>query len=206
MGALTKRIEFEIRMRFELGEDLNKLATIYRISLSTLNKRKKIAEIKGDPWIKGFRSKQAYEDFSLKEKKNKEELLNLINEEVTKHLAHTRDVIKSYEAEEMRAINQGETPKIYKSVEEAVGRRIDNIARIAEIKRDIIGVYTPEKQIAINKLNIELELRRKELEARDIEAQIQKEKVETELEIIKLKKMRLEKQVASEGDGTKLLE
>lgn len=161
---------------------------------------------KGDPWIKGIRSKSEYEDIILKEKKNKEELLNLINKEVTEHLAHTREVIKSYEAEEIRAINQGETPKIYRSVEEAVGRRIDNIAKIAEIKRDIIGVYTPEKQIAINKLNIELELRRKELEARDIEAQIQKEKVETELEIIKLKKIRLEKQVTSEGDGTKLLE
>ena len=63
MGALTKRKEFEIRMRYELGEDLKALAVIYKVPLTTLNKRKKQAELKGDAWIKGSRSKSAYKKF-----------------------------------------------------------------------------------------------------------------------------------------------
>ena len=39
IGALTKSKEFEIRLRYEFGEDLKKLAIIYKVPLSTLKAR-----------------------------------------------------------------------------------------------------------------------------------------------------------------------
>lgn len=164
----------EIRLRYEYGEDLKELAIEFKIPLATLNFRKKKAKQKGDPWIKGIRNKQGYEYFIEDEKERKKLLLKKINMEVDKHLDHIVNVISFIENEEKQAISIEETPTIYKAREEAIGKRIDNISRIAEIKRDIIGVYVPEKQMLIDKLELENKLKQQELEEKTLELEIKK--------------------------------
>lgn len=164
----------EIRLRYEYGEDLKELAIEFKIPLATLNFRKKKSKQNGDPWIKGIRNKQGYEYFIEDEKERKKLLLKKINMEVDKHLDHIVDVISFIENEEKQAISMEETPTIYKSREEAIGKRIDNISRIAEIKRDIVGVYLPEKQMLIDKLELENKLKQQELETKALELEINK--------------------------------
>lgn len=190
----------EIRLRYEYGEELKELAAEYKVPLATLNFKKKKSKQKGDPWIKGFRSKQGYEYFVEDEAERKKLILDKINNEMIKHLNHAMKLIEYNEQFERAEIENSKPLKIYKAVEEAMGKRIDNIARIAEIKKDVAGVYTPEKQIMIDKLKTEMELRKRELEEKEIELQIKKDKVRNELEITKLKKKRLEKEIDS---GTK---
>lgn len=173
--GISRKTEMEIRLRYEYGEDLKNLAIEYKIPLPTLNFKKKKAKQKGDPWIKGLRNKQGYENFVEDEKERKLLLLNKINSEVKEHLEHVTAIIKNHEEKEKADIYSGKEVKLFKSVEEAVGKRIDNVARIAEIKKDIMGVYTPEKQIAIDKANIELELKRIELEEKKTDLLIKKE-------------------------------
>ena len=134
------------------------------------------------------------------EAERKKLILDKINNEMIKHLNHAMKLIEYNEQFERAEIENSKPLKIYKAVEEAMGKRIDNIARIAEIKKDVAGVYTPEKQIMIDKLKTEMELRKRELEEKEIELQIKKDKVRNELEITKLKKKRLEKEIDS---GTK---
>lgn len=164
----------EIRLRYEYGEDLKELAIEFKIPLVTLNFRKKKSKQNGDSWIKGIRNKQGYEYFIEDEKERKKLLLKKINMEVDKHLDHIVNVISFIENEEKQAISIEETPTIYKAREEAIGKRIDNISRIAEIKRDIIGVYVPEKQMLIDKLELENKLKQQELEEKTLELEIKK--------------------------------
>lgn len=175
IGSINRKTEMEIRLRYEYGEDLKELAAEYKIPLATLNFKKKKSKQKGDPWIKGFRSKQGYEYFVEDEAERKKLILNKINDEMTEHLDHAAEIIKYHEKKEKLQMERVEDIEIYKSVEEAIGKRIDNAVRLAEIKKDIAGVYTPEKQIAIDKLQIEVELKRKELEEKEIDLQIKKE-------------------------------
>lgn len=196
----------EIRLRYEYGENLKDLAIEYKIPLATLKSKQKKSKQKGDTWIKGFRSKEGYEYFVEDEAERKKLILDKINNEMMKHLNHAMKLIEYNEQFERAEIENSKPLKIYKAIEEAMGKRIDNIARIAEIKKDVAGVYTPEKQIVIDKLQIEMELKRKELEEKEIELQIKKDKVRNELEITKLKKKRLEKEVDAGAGGMKLLE
>lgn len=167
----------EIRLRYEYGEELKELAAEYKVPLATLNFKKKKSKQKGDTWIKGFRSKQGYEHFVEDEAERKKLILNKINDEMIKHLKHAEGIIEYHEGFEKTHMELGKELKIYKSVEEAIGKRIDNVSRIAELKRDIAGVYTPEKQTAIEKLQIEVELKKKELEEKEIDLQIKKETI-----------------------------
>lgn len=71
IGALTKSKEFEIRMRYEYGEDLKSLSFIYKVSYNTLKKRKEKSELKGDAWIKGSRVHMHMSVMQMKQKKEK---------------------------------------------------------------------------------------------------------------------------------------
>ena len=168
----------EIRLRYEYGEDLKDLAIEYKIPLATLNFRKKKSQQNGDEWIKGIKNKQGYEAFVEDEKERKLLLLKKINDEVTNHLDHVEKIIYYYKKEEKEQMDMCETPLLYKSREEAIGKRVETITKIADIKKDIIGVYTPEKQKAIDKLDIELELKRKELEEKELELEIKRKTLE----------------------------
>lgn len=175
IGSISRKKEMEIRLRYEYGEDLKVLAAEYKIPLATLNFKKKKSRQKGDPWIKGFRNKQGYENFVEDEAERKKFLLDKINREITGHLEHAEKLINFLEIQEDKDIAVNDDFIISKKVEEAIGKRIENVSKIAELKRDIAGVYTPEKQIIIDKLNIELELRKVELEEKKTDLSIKKE-------------------------------
>lgn len=175
ISDISRKKEMEIRLRYEYGEDLKDLATEYKLPLATLKSKQKKSKRKGDPWIKGFRSKQGYEYFVEDEVERKKLILKKINDEMTVHIDHTVDIIKTLEKREKIAMADDDLIVILKPLEESINKRIDSIAKIAELKRDIAGVYTPEKQIAIDKLQTEVELKRKELEEKEIDLQIKKE-------------------------------
>lgn len=167
MGALTKRIEFEIRMRFELGEDLNKLAAIYRISLSTLNKRKKIAEIKGDPWIKGSRSQAGYERFTEESEKRKIEIEEKINEIARREINQIQNLTDDRYANEDILLDA--------DFEKAADIRLNRVQKMLSIRKDIEKVYSDREKAEIEKIRVDTELKKVDLEHKRIELELKKE-------------------------------
>lgn len=167
MGAMTKRLEFEIRLRFELGEDLNKLATVYKIPLSTLKKRKKLSEVKGDPWIKGSRSKSAYETFVENDKENRRQLREKINAKARKELEVLEKVIdKTYD--------QPDAALFDAKVEKSVMARASRVGMLLDLKKKIEDIPTLKEEAEIEKIKMDIELKRKELEDKGIELEIKK--------------------------------
>lgn len=166
MGAITKRIEFEIRMRFELGEDLKDLAVIYKVSLSTLKKRKQKAEIKGDPWIKGSRSKSAYETFAENEKQRRKELREKINSKARVEYERLEKIIDDTYEESDEILNA--------EVEKAVLARAGRIDMFLELKKKIEDIPTMKEEAEIEKIKMDIELKKKELEDKNIEIKIKR--------------------------------
>ena len=130
MGAITKRIEFEIRMRFELGEDLKDLAVIYKVPLSTLKKRKQKAEIKGDPWIKGSRSKSAYKKFVENDEATRREIREKINSKAREELDKLQDVIDT-------AYKNPDAELLEIEIEKAVTARAGRVHMFLDLRRKI---------------------------------------------------------------------
>mgnify|MGYP001351326071 CR=1 FL=1 len=161
MGAITKRIEFEIRMRFELGEDLKDLAVIYKVPLSTLKKRKQKAEIKGDPWIKGSRSKSAYETFAENEKQRRKELREKINSKARVEFERLEKIIDDTYEESDEILNA--------EVEKAV-----LIGMFLELRKKIEDIPTMKEEAEIEKIKMDIELKKKELEDKNIEIKIKR--------------------------------
>lgn len=166
MGAITKRIEFEIRMRFELGEDLKDLAAIYKVPLSTLKKRKQKAEIKGDPWIKGSRSKSAYETFAENEKQRRKELREKINSKARVEFERLEKIIDDTYEESDEILNA--------EVEKAVLARAGRIDMFLELKKKIEDIPTMKEEAEIEKIKMDIELKKKELEDKNIEIKIKR--------------------------------
>lgn len=166
MGAITKRIEFEIRMRFELGEDLKDLAVIYKVPLSTLKKRKQKAEIKGDPWIKGSRSKSAYETFAENEKQRRKELREKINSKARVEFERLEKIIDDTYEESDEILND--------EVEKAVLARAGRIGMFLELRKKIEDIPTMKEEAEIEKIKMDIELKKKELEDKNIEIKIKK--------------------------------
>lgn len=166
MGAITKRIEFEIRMRFELGEDLKDLAVIYKVPLSTLKKRKQKAEIKGDPWIKGSRSKSAYETFAENEKQRRKELREKINSKARVEFERLEKIIDDTYEESDEILND--------EVEKAVLARAGRINMFLELRKKIEDIPTMKEEAEIEKIKMDIELKKKELEDKNIEIKIKR--------------------------------
>lgn len=166
MGAITKRIEFEIRMRFELGEDLKDLAVIYKVPLSTLKKRKQKAEIKGDPWIKGSRSKSAYETFAENEKQRRKELREKINSKARVEFERLEKIIDDTYEESDEILNA--------EVEKAVTARAGRVHMFLDLRRKIEDIPTLKEEVEIEKIKMDIELKRRELEDKSIELKIKK--------------------------------
>lgn len=166
MGAITKRTEFEIRMRFELGEDLKDLAVIYKVSLSTLKKRKRKSEVKGDPWIKGSRSKSAYETFAEKEKQRRKELREKINSKARVEFEMLEKIIDDTYEESDEILNA--------EVEKAVLARAGRIDMFLELRKKIEDIPTMKEEAEIEKIKMDIELKKKEFEDKNIEIKIKR--------------------------------
>ncbi|MFR9020027.1 MAG: hypothetical protein ACLVH8_10020 [Fusobacterium sp.] len=160
MGAITKRIEFEIRMRFELGEDLKDLAVIYKVPLSTLKKRKQKAEIKGS------RSKSAYETFAENEKQRRKELREKINSKARVEFERLEKIIDDTYEESDEILNA--------EVEKAVLARAGRIDMFLELRKKIEDIPTMKEEAEIEKIKMDIELKKKELEDKNIEIKIKK--------------------------------
>lgn len=197
IGALTKSKEFEIRLRYEFGENLKKLSIIYKVPLSTLKARKRISENKGDPWIKGSREKEAYKRFTENDIQRKKEIEEKINSVAREELNQLQEIINDAYAD----------GKVYADeVEGAVSIRANRIDKFLALRRKVENIPTQKEEAEIERLKIESELKRLELEDKRIELELKKYKSENELEIIKLKKNKLEKEVSSRLKQTILLE
>lgn len=165
MGALTKSKEFEIRMRYELGEDLNKLAVIYKVPLTTLNKRKKLSEVKGDPWIKGSRSRSAYKKFVENDEATRRELREKINSEAREEIAVLGEALKE--------VYRNPEAKLFEAkIENAVMARTKRIEKFLEIRRNIEDIPTLKEEAEIEKIKMDIELKRYELKEKAIELKL----------------------------------
>lgn len=166
--ALTKSKEFEIRMRYELGEDLSKLAVVYKVPLSTLKKRKKLAEVKGDAWVKGSRSKSAYEKFVENDEKFRRELREKVSQEAREELDILQELInKTYKKPGAKLVDD--------NIEKAVRVRANRIEKVLQLRRNIEEIPTAREEQELEKIKIENKLKRLELEAKKLEIEELKE-------------------------------
>lgn len=165
IARLSLKKEFEIRNRFEYGEDLKTLAIKYKVPLRTLEDRKKRSALKGDPWLKGFRKKIAYEDFVKDNETRKKELLEKFNEKARKEM----DILEILLEE--RYVN-GEV--LDEEIEEAFTIRTIRIANALKLRKEIEGIYTEADQVIIDKTKMDIELKKVELEGKALDLELKK--------------------------------
>jgi len=108
MAIFTKEIEFEIRAKYEYGENLKDLAILYKIPLATIKSRKQVSTKNGDPWIKGFRKRISYEDFISETEEHKTMLLKVHNQEATEELDHISGLMKIQREEELKKYSRSQ--------------------------------------------------------------------------------------------------
>lgn len=172
--ALTKRIEFEIRLRYELGDDLNDLALKYKIPLTTLNKRKKKCELAGDPWIKGCRCKAAYEKFTEESEKRRIEIEEEITNKARKEAIQLQNIIDdTYQYEDVILNSE---------VEKAVAIRQSRISGILELRRKIENILPDKEKAELEKIKVDIELKRLELKSKALDYKLQEEEAKHYLE------------------------
>ena len=166
MAALTKRKEFEIRMRFEKGEDLKKLALIYKVPLSTINKRKKQSELKGDPWIKGSQTGTAYENFIKTDKEKRKNLREQINVIARKEINAIQKVIDETYSSGMM---------IDPAVEKAVCLRAKRVEGMLKLRREIEEIPTILEEEALEKMRLDNIMRRLEIQDKQLDLKVKKD-------------------------------
>ncbi|WP_163468492.1 hypothetical protein [Fusobacterium sp. IOR10] len=172
--AFTKQKEFEIRARYEFGENLNDLAIIYKIPLVTIKKRKKKAELKGDPWIKNSRSKDGYKRYINESDKKKAEIEKRINEKVNHQLLELEDDI---------AIKYSITKSILSDgIERSALTRFSRIKKIADLRKSIENIpATTNEKLVIEKLKLENETKKLEYEEKKRDLDMKKEMLNNDI-------------------------
>ena len=169
MSSLTKRKEFEIRMRYEHGESLTDLAVIYKVALSTLRKRVRASQNKGDPWVKGSRINHAYKEFLEKSELEKKVVKEKINNYARQEMNVLQDKLdKTYS-----------NGKLYdEDVEYAVNKRLNRVDKMLGIRRAIEDVPSTLDELMQAKIKVEIELKEIERDNAKIELELKKEELE----------------------------
>lgn len=157
-------------MRYELGEDLKTLAFIFKVSYNTLKKIKKRSEIKGDPWIKGSRTKVGYERFTEESEKAKKEIEEKINEIARKEINQIQNLTDDRYANEDILLDA--------EFEIAADTRLNRIQKMLNIRRDIEKVYTDKEKAEVEKIKVDTELKKIDLEHKRIELELKKKEAE----------------------------
>lgn len=152
-------------MRYELGEDLKKLAVIYKIPLTTLNKRKKKAELMGDPWIKNSKSKNAYESFMENDKNRRLELRKEINKVADDEIRKLQYFIDDAYAQDKL---------LDKDVEEAIDIRSNRIEKLLDLKRKCNDIPSLKEEAEIERAKIEIELKKIMIEEKRLDIEMKK--------------------------------
>ncbi|MGL5780126.1 hypothetical protein [Cetobacterium sp.] len=175
IGRLGIKKEFEIRTRYEYGENLKDLAIIYKVPLRTLEERKAKSSRKGDPWIKGFRATEGYKEFVEDNEAKKEALNKEITARARKETIQLEQMIDEF-YEDTNAL-------LIPEVEKAFVTRSSRILKQLKMRRLIEGIYTPEQQLAIELLKVQLETKKteaklkvNELKSKNIDLAFKKEK------------------------------
>lgn len=167
MGSITKRIEFEIRLRYEFGENLTDLACIYKIPVCTLRKKKILSELKGDPWIKGSRTQAGYERFTEESEKRKIEIEEKINEIARREINQIQNLTDDRYANEDILLDD--------EFEKAADIRLNRVQKMLSLRKDIEKVYSDREKAEIEKIRVDIELKKMDLEYKRIELELKKE-------------------------------
>ena len=177
IGRLGIKKEFEIRTRYEYGENLKDLAIIYKVPLRTLEERKAKRSRKGDPWIKGFRAIEGYKEF-VQDNEAKKEALNL------RYTNRARQELDILENMVDRAYCNPEG-MIVEEVEAAFAVRSSRIEKSLKLRRNIEEIYTQEQKLQLELLKITLETKKSEaalkgveLESKQIDLDLKREELE----------------------------
>jgi hypothetical protein len=169
VSSLTKRKEFEIRMRYEYGENLTDLAVIYKVALSTLRKRVKASQNKGDPWIKGSRINHAYKEYVGKSEAEKK----LIKEKINNYARAEMELLQE------RVDETYSTGKLLDDdVEFAVNKRLSRVNKMLVLRRNIEDIPSTLDELLQEKLKVEIELKKIELDNAKVELETKKEELE----------------------------
>ena len=178
IGRLGIKKEFEIRTRYEYGENLKDLAIIYKVPLRTLEERKAKSSRKGDPWIKGFRAIEGYKEFVEDNEAKKEALSKEITDRARKEAIQLDLMIDDFYKES--------DVLLIPEVEKAFATRSSRILKQLKMRRLIEEIYTPEQQLAIDLLKVQLETKRieaklktNELKTKDIDLKFKKVEAQT---------------------------
>lgn len=178
IGRLGIKKEFEIRTRYEYGENLKDLAIIYKVPLRTLEERKAKSSRKGDPWIKGFRATEGYKEFIEDNEAKKEALSKEITDRARKEAIRLDLMIDDFYKES--------DVLLIPEVEKAFATRSSRILKQLKMRRLIEEIYTPEQQLAIELLKVQLEtkkieakLKANELKTKDIDLKFKKVEAQT---------------------------
>lgn len=164
--TFTRQKEFEIRARYEFGENLKDLAIIYKIPLITIKKRKKKAELKGDPWLKNSRSKDGYKKFINESDKKKAELEKHINEVARREIKQIDSyILKAYCGSNI----------LNEELERAIKIRTKRIDKMITLKKKIENIPLDLTNKMLLK-KYELENRIKELEYEEKKREIDMKK------------------------------
>lgn len=154
-------------MKYEYGESLKDLSIKYKVPEITLKKRKKLDELKGDPWVKGFRSTEGYKEFVETNERKKEAINTEITLKAKKEMAKIDAIIEKFYSDGAILIPE---------IEKAHAIRLERILKQVKAWRIIEGIYTPEEQLNIDLLKIALE--NKKLEASIKSAELKNKKIE----------------------------
>lgn len=154
-------------MRYEYGENLKDLAIEYKVPEITIKKRKSKDTLKGDPWIKGFRSKIAYKDLIETNENRKAVIDKEITEKARKELLLLNEIVDEfYKSGDVIVIPQ---------VEKAFSIRAERIEKQIELRRKIESIHDEETQVQIDLVKANIELKKIEAETKSLDLRLKKQ-------------------------------
>lgn len=166
---------YKIRIQYEYGQNLKDLAIKFKVPLRTLEERKARSAKEGDPWIKGFRATEGYKEFVEDNEAKKEALNKEITARARKETIQLEQMIDEF-YEDTNAL-------LIPEVEKAFATRSSRILKQLKMRRLIEGIYTPEQQLTIELLKVQLETKRteaklkaNELKSKNIDLAFKKER------------------------------
>lgn len=169
--AFTKQKEFEIRSKFETGENLKDLAIKYKIPLATLKARKKKSEKLGDPWIKNSKSKQEYKNFLETSEEEKAKIEKKLNQRFKNQLDRLEADIQSKYME-----NKKEAGSLSGGIENSALIRLSRIKKIIGLRKAIENIpATTKEKLQLERMKIENEIKKLEMREKKADVELKEE-------------------------------
>jgi hypothetical protein len=171
IAAFTKRIENEIRLKYEYGESLEKLALDYAIPISTLKKRSSKSRKNGDAWVKGKYAEVGYNVFLEENEKAKSELRKVLMKEGRTKFIHLNNIFKTRAKKENEdMVKNSKAPTLSMAGEIAFSTKVNTTVALIKGQMEFEGLYGDEKQMKINKTIMEIKLAQLDIKIKESEA------------------------------------